>query len=482
MFFKNFIKFLKKFFLGIEDSYEEIDLNQALSEHCVDLESNEKINVQSRTLLSKLYSIEQDITFFEKTFPEKYREFLNKINELREDYNKSLRDMKSNLTFEIDPDLDYSRIGEIMKLENDVRRFIETEVKFDIISKRLQRIIRKLNILYNVSISHPNEKQKVLKQLEFALSAEARILKELKECYYILSDVRQKDRIVNLVSYIDYYIFKTKNRNSETSPFELLNTLSVTNDFEGLNYLNIFRDFIKDEISDWNELIPLINDDTCRSMIERQSMELYSRITYSSEDDIITKCEFWNDFFNLENKLIELLKSSGVNDDKANIKILSKMNISVEESDVLVSCKVNAYLSLTSIYAKTHNEKVLVAIKFLRSLSDDVTYRELYFIFILFDVLPVLLSVPNDLVEFFKKYIEQYPYSKSSMDLKKEQVMKSYKKEYVIAFSVADYEKAIIGTLKDLNIDYLIDGNNVLINAFYFQGLPNILNNLTKKI
>ena len=117
----------------------------------------ERINVAKRTLMTKLYNLEQEIAVFEDDFPSEYQNFLQRIDEIRASYNSSVESLKKLLTFEIDPETDTTKIDEVIRLENEIKRFIDTTVKFHIISKRLQRLIKKLNILYNVSILHSSE-------------------------------------------------------------------------------------------------------------------------------------------------------------------------------------------------------------------------------------------------------------------------------------------------------------------------------------
>ena len=65
-----------------------------------------------------------------------------------------MQNVSSELTFEINPEIDFEYSGRIVKLEKEIEKFIETEVKFDILSKRLQRLITKLNILHRLMKCH----------------------------------------------------------------------------------------------------------------------------------------------------------------------------------------------------------------------------------------------------------------------------------------------------------------------------------------
>ena len=172
-------------------------------------------------------------------------------------------ELKKLLTFEIDPDTDTTKIGEVVRLEKDIHNFIESTVKFHIISKRLQQLIKKLNILYNVSIFHSKEceREKVCTQLEYAIQSERKIAEEFKDSYYILADRQLKERVIELLSYVDYEIFKSSIRSSSIQPKDLLIRSVMMTNFEEFDYVTAYIAFIKDELSDLIELLPLISDE-----------------------------------------------------------------------------------------------------------------------------------------------------------------------------------------------------------------------------
>ena len=146
----------------------------------------DEISLAKRTLITRLYALEQEIEVFKREFSYEYSYYLDRIKSLRQTYNSSLEEIREQMTFEIDPELNSQMHGDILKLEREIKRFIESEVKFDIISKRLQMLIVKLNILYNVSIWHPKENGKVISQVLRALASELEIAQEFKKCDYIL--------------------------------------------------------------------------------------------------------------------------------------------------------------------------------------------------------------------------------------------------------------------------------------------------------
>lgn len=466
---------------SIEDQPTTHLLEEKTEETVEENFDEEKINVAKRTLMTELYNLEQKITVFENDFPNEYKAFMEKIEQLRVAYNSNLEELKKQLRYEIDPELDSTKTGQVLKLENDIENFIEKEVKFNIISKRLERLITKLNILYNVSILHSEEcnKQKAVSQLANAVESAKKVIREFTKCDHILCDKQLKERIVNLASYADYHIFKISVRNSSQTPDKLIENLIMLEEFEGFNYVNAFVAFIKDEISDLGELLPLISDIEYQKILRKKSSDLLTKLTYSKDlENQLVDIDFWKDFLDFESTLFELLAMNGVDKEKIKVGLISRMGINVDKKDILVLPKTNAFLSLTSIYSRTHDEKILLLIKILKNLSNDLTYRELYFLLLLFDAIGVIKNTSNELIQHIEKYIKKYPYDSKTIWDKKTSVSKSSNKEYVIIFTLEDYEKEIITTLMNLNIDFKVVDNKVLVNSFYFNGLESVLSSL----
>ena len=480
---------IRQFFKSIfgnkeEDVLQPLVLTEATQEEIESEEFKiERINIAKRTLMTKLYSLEQSVTFFQTEFPEDYKRYMEKINNIREEYNKALEGLGNELTFDIDPELDTTKLKEVLQLENEVKVFLETQVKFDIISKSLQRLIIKLNILYNTSIYHCKEedKMKVIAQLERARKTVTNVSRDFKNCHYIVNNAQLKEGIVTLLSFIDYEIFKTSIRNSYSEPNDLIEDMIMVKEFTNFDYVKAFENFIRDELSDLKEMIPLISYEDCRDMLEKKLKKLSTSFAYSDDvENKIFDTSFWNSLFEIESSLLELLKTSGASKDVAKIGIIDRMNISIDKSEVLVMPTTNAYLALTNVFSKTQDEKVLLLMKILKNLSKDVTYKEIYFLILLFDGLDVILNNPNDLNRQLEKYIAKYPYSKSTINSKKDQLIMSSNKEYVAVFPINQYENNILNTLTRLKIDFVIDKDYVWINAFYFNGLDNVLNAFTE--
>ena len=482
----NFIQWICEHWKMFWKQLLEGDSQEEHSEsHAIALEENmderEKINLEKRTIPTKLYSLEQEISVFMSDFPEEFKSFQDRIEILRRDYEDSLEKIENELHFEINPEQDGLILGRVVKLEKDIDRFLQREVRFNIISNQLQKLVVKLNILYNVSIFHnaTTEKESINRQLQNALSVEARIVCDFKSCDYILLDAQLKERIVNLLSYVDYHILKISLRSSETPIQEVLSKLAIFAEFEGFQGESAFVAFLKDELSDLMELIPYIQEEEFQNSMQKEAKKLVILLTYSAENaGLLTDTSVWKQFFHFEFTLLNFLRENGVDKEKAKTKLLERMEISIEAEDVLNLPRTNAFLTLTSLYGVTHNTKVLLLLKLLKRVSKEVSYKEIYFIALLFDVFRVLKDNANMLVHYLEKYAEKYPYSQEELAQKKQAVLRSSKKDYVVAFKLDENRKEIMQTLDSLELDYKLEGDIVLLNAFYFNGMNHVLTSL----
>ena len=495
---ERFINFLKKFWFfsnpdvdnftiegensaEIAEKVEEPSLKQL--EEAAEVAENtvidDKIKVVQLTL-SRLYVLSQKITVFKESFPDSYRYFKDQIKELEKSYNDSLNAIKQSLTFEIDPEKDGEKLAKIMILEKDVEAFIEKEVKFDIFIKKLQKLILKLNILYNVSVMHtrPDEKNKAVIQTERAINAEKRIIREFKCCEYLMADMRIKDKMVSLISYLDYQIFKLLLRNSDTTPTEVLEKLTIMIDFEGINHKAGFEAFLEEELENFVNLIEQIQDENFKKMLKGDYKEICTRLVCSKEQNLID-IGFWNKVFTLESMLFNLLRESGIEKDTIKIKINSRLDIHLTENEVLVVPKTNAYLALMDVFSKTNDSRVSLVLKILKNIDDNVTYKEIYFLLLLFDVLDILEKIPNELIDDLEKYLKKYPYSKNTMSQKKDLVLNSSNIfEYIYVFTIEEHEQELLDLLKQLKIDFKNVDNKIFMNEIYFSGLTTVVNSL----
>ena len=396
---------------------------------------------------------------------------------MRNFYKLSLEEEDKTLTLKVDPEFNGELIWKIEELDSKITLFIEKNIKFEIFSQKFQKLIVKLNILYNVSILHSNEKEKVIAQTKKALEVEMEFVQELKNCVHIFSDRYLKERIITLISYTDYHIFKIILRNSKYSIQEILAHLVIINQFKGFDYISAFNGFMQDEISDLNELLDLISNPNYHKEFDKNIKYIKNQIFCDKEMQSCVLDEgIWREIFKIESNLIEFLKNQKVeNEDKIKVKIIDRMKIRVREDDVITSPKTNAYLALIEIFSITHDDRIWILIKLWENISKNITYKEIYFLLLLFDVTDVIKNTSNILYRQLEKYFVKYPYDRATINRKKIYVINSnVQKKYVKMLSLIEQREKIVSILKNLNMDFKIENDGIYINTFYFKGLKEV--------
>lgn len=440
----------------------------------------EKINASKRTILTKFYILRQEIEVFKESFPNEYNAFSERIQSLEEAYNSNLQKSNEMLTFEIDPEINSETIVELDRIEKSVKKFINGELKFYILSKKLQKLALKLNITYNVSIFHSKQedKNKIMLRVDESIDLERTLIDDMQASDYILEDQRRKERIIMLIAYVEYENFKISLRNSNKNPIDIIRNLPMSTQMEGFKYEEVFNTLIQNELFNLQELVNLIEDSKYRDDFEKRRINLIQIITYSSyEKKILTDYAFWKDVLSLENNILQTLRLDKVDENKIKIKIIDKMDIGISEDEVLTSPKTNACISMIDIFSKTQDYRVFLMIKLLENLSDKTTYREIYFLFLLFEMIPVIKNTGNGFIRYIEKYIEKYTdYTNQNIKKRKEGVINSsVEKQYFNVFNINGDEEIIIRTLKKLNIDFDVSNGFVRINSYYFNGLDNVV-------
>ncbi len=473
----NFFKYVLAY--KESDTLVNVEDIATLEKNIQDLERIKKDNdmiMYNQTVLSKLYSFEQTLAILEENYKNEYSAFMCEIENIRKEYIDALNNSEKQLTFEIDPDLDYKMMTKVIRLEDRIKAFMQQQVKYDSIIKKTKKLIVKLNILYNATI-FVDEQEKVESQIENAIEAEKTIITELKKCDYILNNKMLKESLVNLIFYIDYLILKISIRNNNCINANMTERLAISTDFNNINFYSIFKDFILDEITDLNDLLHLLENNSCSFVMKKKIDKLLEKISYIQEESYFYDINIWNEFFELESTLLDFIKTNTNNE--AKIKILDKMNIDIDEKEIFVSPKTKTLLCLSTLYLDVNNESIALAIKFINILNDSITYKEIYFILLLFNILDDVVSEENDLLKSINKYIVKYAYSNEELKQKKQEVKKSVKKEYIPIFVIKDYDLNIITrTIDKINLDYKIEKGILFLNVFYFNDLVNVKSSL----
>lgn len=471
--------FSNKLFKSKEVVKQDIDVEQMLQGlDEIEKEKDNKIIISKRTIIAKLYSLEQTISVLNPKFKEAYDSFKNEIDDMRSRYIEELEESGKDLTFEIDPDINIKKLSEVSMLEGKINKFIQEDFRFGNLVNSFGALILKLNELYNVSIYTTGEENKVLMQLKNGSNAQEKLVNELKSYEFILKNKSEREEMITLILYTDYMIFKTKLKNGNYLIEDLLIDLISAKEFEGLDINEAFKNYILDELNNLQELAQKITNSAVKRKLLKEIGNFNSTIVYNTEE-LITDETIWNNLFRLEKQIIDLLLSSGISKDEAKVKVLSSFTFNINQEDLYVSPRTNAIISLSSIYSGVLQTKAAIALKLLNNLSDNVSYKELYFIFLLLDILDGIEENDDELSNNFEKYKSKYNYSRAEIKEKNEMLKNRYNNSYIFVFSLTDVEKkGMTQALNRLGLDYKLDKDNILFNDFYFKDMKNVMKDL----
>lgn len=416
--------------------------------------------------ITTLYSTEQLLNVIKDDFKQDYDNFMQEVESLRNKYNTILEESNKSLTFYLDPNIDAFMLKDVKSLENRVKDFIDVRYKIEMYIKCLEAFIVKLNMVYNVAIKYTDidDREKLLERLEKLESLKLEMHKELEEYKELLIREKRYIKACELVSYIEYTILKLNLRLNE-------NYTILTNIEE--QYYSVFKDYLIDEISDYKDVLESNVTSGVKPVFLDNLSKLINKIYEDKEaGDTIKNIEVWSTFLENETNTMELLRMEKVDKDKICVKILDRLEVNLKQSDVLVSPVALATIELYEIYIKTHDEKIKFALKFVNILH-DINYKDLYFIFMLLDILDLVKLHNKKLYRMLKKYELSISYSNKDIQKKKTLVKQLDNKEYYRLFTLDENEPEN-DTLEELNLDYKIEEKVIYINTFYFKGLENI--------
>ena len=163
-----------------------------------------------------------------------------------------------------------------------------------------------------------------------------------------MNDTQLKERIINLFTYAEYERFKTSVRNSKELPSDIVKKLIIVEQFDKFDYITSFKAFFKEEISNFYELIMLINDNECQLAFRKKLDKILEIITYdNNEKTELLNVNFWNNFLSFETSLLKMIKGSGI---EVSVKPISSMDICTTENEVLTLPITNVYISLINLF------------------------------------------------------------------------------------------------------------------------------------
>jgi len=420
------------------------------------------------------------------SFPEKYRYFLGKIEKSEKSYHESIKNLKTELlTLDVHPEESILKRVEVENIQKEIEDFINTEVKAQTAFNKLQVLIGKSNILYNTSILHarPEDKEKVIRQVGRIKEAQSAIIFDVRNNSFINNDIQMKERLMELISYEDYNVFKLELRNSEVDPFDVVNGLAMINYFDGFDYVQAFKAFLEDELSDLGEIISKIDNFSLNRIVKQRMNNLYKAIIESTNfNKTLLDIKFWREYFLVESSTVDFLRQAGLSEDIAKIKILDRLNIDVKLDDLVMSSKMNAFFSAIDSWHETSDTRVYLFIKFIERLQESVTYKDLYFVAVLFNVVNIFMRTSNSLGFYMNKYNNKYHYEEQDLVDKKNQVIGNPSSKYALVFECKDdgERDLVLKTLESILLDFKVFDKNVYLNMLYFSGLDNIVGSFTQ--
>ena len=479
LFFSNFFAFLKKWFeskFGYKEGYYiESNANQNIIdvEYKEKEQKEEKLLASRRTILTALYQLKQEIEIFRLDFPDRYKQFLATIDSYESEYEKELRESKELLTMTVDPEENQMKWVRVEQLSDEIEDFINGEVRARSVLKKIQILIVKTNILYNESILHSKEsdKEKVMRQLEKVRKSELDIVKEVCENSFLVRNIRKKEEMITLFSYEDYIIFKTALRNSQASCQELLDQMVMRTEFEDFDYVRSIKAFLNDELSDLERLINKVSNFSKSSILYNEFEKIHKLLILNEFEILECDATFWNSYQLFESNVIAFLRDEGYDSKVAKVQLLDKLHIDVSEDTLLTSPKSNAYLALVNVLHQTSNEKIYLLSRIVEQLRNDVSYKDIYFLILLFDSLDLMKSSHNGLTIYLEKYDEKFHYGKKEVAQKKEIILKQIYPRSNYALIFKDAEEAVVKAMEECQLDIKVEQGNVYLNMVYFDGL-----------
>lgn len=478
------VDFMKKLFEKEEAEENSTNSEELEEDLSLDLqESDDRFVIEQRSLINKIYSLSKMIKCFEDIYPEKYNEFSIKIETLMKDYNDTLDEYLNSYsnrkaTFEIDPDKDTKRVYEVINLEKEISYFIDNDFRFSIISKKVQKLCLKLNILYNTSFIYYKESdmQKVVAQTERARDTLKELVEDIKSYNFFVSDRMKREYLIDFISYADYLIFKCNLKNSNTSLAELLDSLALRREFVGIDIENAFCNLVIDELENLEELVEKLQFTNFYEIF-------LNRISYLQSETTVFNIEnntLWRSFLEIESDVLNCLH---LNNQSGDIALLSRFHIDINENEVFFSVKSQACLIFADIYYKTQDIEIFIVLKLISLLDDELTYKEVYFILLLFDLVDKI-TVRKEISRTFiinmgkLKQNPKYEYSKEEIEQKKKYVFERSGKlgSYVKILSSDDSTISKVShTLEEKNFDFVATGNSIYLNTIYFKELKNVI-------
>jgi len=487
----NLVKFIGNFFSWIFGDKkklpcEEESLNELRAEEIVELENKvEEIQKfkSENVIFNKLIYLEQYIKIFSLTFPNEYNEYLKTINDLKNDYTAELEEFKKgfngNITFSVDPEYESKRYVEVVKLEEDIKLFVDFEVDYKVCKDKFAKLCYKLHLFYNTLLSTDIKKDVIINQLYNAYNSFEKLVKELNDHKFLAKDSRKKDDILSYIIYSDYIIFKSALRLGVISQFdEYKQEISKIHSYFNVDeYEQFMFKFFIENFERFQELITSsLNTDKMHEYILKESQNLEMRIDDYS--DCFRDYTFFTSVIKLENTLFGLIKLHKIN---FSFDVSQAIDFNEDKNEIIsVNNIAKSMLSLIG------NKKSALLEKIINAFKVEISWREFFFLCKIFELNNDMIQTADNTVfsmvkDKFLKLEEKYnEYSGDYIKSEKTKILNytgEKSKKYILLFkTMVGLEDAQI-TLKMLSLDFVVHEGAIYLNHSYFNGFKNLEEN-----
>lgn len=456
----------------IKTDDEEVGLEEDALEGTTS--SNISTSVRITSLEDVIYAIGQDLESLKVSFPNEYASFSDRLRFLETQYQKDFEDSQRELVFAIHPEKNTTLRAKAIQLQKEVSLFVQTRGEAKQLYQELEVAIVKLNKLYNVSIRYAQERNQMLTQAHRALGYISEIYQEWCKC----NCSHEESKFIRLVIYGEYMLCKTFLRNSDSMFADAKRDLNMTHES---NLSDFFRAFLQDELSDLRDLVNNITDDAFKRSFNQDIGDLLQTLSFAGMDIeiLFMQSEFWQRVFQIENAVTEYIYQSNLgNADFEGVKVLECMNISVTFEEIENSPRDEARVSLSALYSQTKDERAWLLFKFLDVVSEEVTFKDLYFLLALFNLIDPLKSTDNQLYRCVENYVSKYNYDAQKIADKKERILRdTHNAQYAVLAYTADSNataERIENSLKQCRFSFQRDDMAFYMDSRYFGNLKSL--------
>lgn len=480
----NFLKWMfpKKEPLCEEESIEALKEIEAVNQESLTEES--QILEMENIVMNKLNYLEQYIKIFSLPFPKEYKEYLNTIQTLKSEYERELeeykRGLRGNITFSIDPEQETDKYIEVIKLEEDIKRFVEFEVEYKLWKDKFSKLCYKLNAFYNAIIGTDIDNSRIIEQLKNAYKSFEMLIKETIVQEFFTKDSRKKDDIVTYIIYSDYIIFKSALRvGIITGIHEYHQEISNVHSYFDTALYNelMFKFFIEGSEQLQDLVVDRLKSDKMYEYLVEESQRLQDIM--DDYNECINSYEFFEKVIKFENTIYGLIKLHKIN---FTFDFSKMIEFYENDKDVI---SVNDIAK--SILSLIDNKKAALLERIINKFNIEISWREFYFLSKIFELTADIIKISGDTVfsmvgDKFLKINEKYvEYSDEYIKSEKEKILNysgSKSKKYIVLLDTFNEDvESIINLFNMLSLDFIIHEQKVYLNHSYFNGFKNLEEN-----